>query len=163
MTSLPSLEEIVASLESSLAVHQERQAFHAERVRQHEEQRAHHAAEIETVTRKLATFKAALSEAADLPAPLSPAPPEPPPARKGPGGKVYVSRLVARVIEDKKAGEPFGISAITEEVNRRYRDDLRQPVKPRQVSGILRWMLRTARIRSLREGRPFHEALYVRA
>ena len=163
MKSLQPLEEIVASLESSLAVHQERQAFYAEQVRQNEEQRARHAAEIETITRKLAAFKAALSEAADLPASFSPAAPEPSPVKKGPRGKVYLSRLVTRVVEDKPPGEPFGITAVTEEVNRRYHGDLPQPAETRQVSGILRWMLRTDRIRAVREGRPFHEALYERA
>ena len=69
---------------------------------------------------------------------------------------------MTRVVEDKPAGEPFGISAVTREINQRYRDHLRKPVEPSQVSGVLRWMLRTGRIRSVQKGRPFHEALYTR-
>jgi hypothetical protein len=159
-----SLTEIVTSLESRLAVHEERQAFHAEQARHHEEQRSRHAAEIETVTRKLATFRAALSEAEDLPGPLSleTAAPQPPSSKLAPGAKVYVARLVAQVVEDQPAGEPFGISAVTAEVNRRYRDHLRRPVEPRQVSNVLRWMLRTDRLLSVRKGKPSHEALYVK-
>ena len=159
------LTEIVTNLESLLAVHEERQAFHAEQARHHEEQRSRHAAEIETITRKLATFRAALSEAEDLPEPLSlertaPGPSSPKLAR---GAKVYLARLVAEVVEDKPAGEPFGISAVTEEVNRRYRDHLRRPFEPSQVSNVLRWMLRTDRLLSVQKGRPFHEALYTKA
>ena len=157
------LTEIVTNLESLLAVHEERQAFHAEQARHHEEQRSRHAAEIETITRKLATFRAALSEAEDLPAPLSleTAAPEPPKLARG--AKVYLARLVAEVVEDQPAGEPFGISAVTKEVNRRYRDYLRRPFEPSQVSNVLRWMLRTDRLLSVEKGRPFHEALYTKA
>jgi hypothetical protein len=160
-----SLTEIVTSLESRLAVHEERQAFHAEQARHHEEQRSRHAAEIETITRKLATFRAALSEAEGLPEPLplETAALEPPSHKLAPGAKVYLARLVAQVVEDRQAGEPFGISAVTAEVNRHYRDHLRKPVEPSQVSDVLRWMLRTGRLLSVRKGRPFHEALYAKA
>jgi hypothetical protein len=78
------------------------------------------------------------------------------------GGKVYIARLVTRVVEDKPSGESFGISAVTREVNQRFQDHLRKPVEPSQVSVVLRWMLRTRRIRSVQKGRPFHEALYAR-
>jgi len=153
MTAMASdLAAIVANLESRLA-------FHQQQARHHEEQRSKHDADIETISCKLATFKAALSEVESLTDLLPLAAPEPPPA---PGGKVYTARLVTRVVEDRPAGEPFGISAVTREVNQRFRDHLRKPVEPSQVSGVLRWMLRTGRIRSVQKGRPFHEALYAR-
>jgi hypothetical protein len=151
------LAEIVTDLEARLA-------FHQEQARHHEEQRALHEAEIETISRKLTTFKAALSEAESLPelGPLPGRTAESHSAELVPGGKVYTARLVANVLADQPAGEPFGISAVTQAINRRYQDHLRKPIKPRQVSVVLRWMLRTGRIRSFQKGRPFHEALYTR-
>jgi hypothetical protein len=154
------LAEIVTDLEARLA-------FHQEQARQHEEQRARHEAEIETISRKLTTFKAALSEAESLPE-LGPLPGSPKMGAESssdelvPGGKVYTARLVANVLADHPAGEPFGTSMVTQEINRRYRDHLPKPIKTRQVSVVLRWMLRTGRIRSVQKGRPFHEALYVK-
>lgn len=149
------LTEIVTDLEARLA-------FHQEQARHHEEQRNRHQAEIETISRKLATFRAAISEAESLPelGPLPGRTAESPSSKPHPGGKVYTARLVASVLKDHPAGEPFGISTITQEINRRYRDHLSKPIKPRQVSVVLRWMLRTGRIRSVQKGRPFHEALY---
>lgn len=151
------LAEIVTDLEARLA-------FHQEQARHHEQERARHEVEIETISRKLSTFRAAISEAESLPD-LSPIPgmtEERSSTDLVPGGKVYTARLVARILEDHPAGEPFGISAVTQAVNRRYRDHLSKPIKPRQVSVVLRWMLRTGRIRSVRKGRPSHEALYVK-
>lgn len=154
------LAEIVTDLEARLA-------FHQEQARHHEEQRARHEAEIETISRKLSTFKAAISEAESLPE-LGPLPGRPgktvesPSGELVPGGKVYTARLVANVLADQPAGEPFGISTVTKEINRRYRDYLSRPIKARQVSVVLRWMLRTGRIRSFQKGRPFHEALYTK-
>ncbi len=154
------LAAIVAALESRLA-------FHQEQARHHEEQKSRHEAEIETISRKLGTFKAALSEAESLPE-LGPLPGFPKIGAESssadlvPGGKVYTARLVASVLADQPAGEPFGISTVTQEINRRYRDHLSKPIKPRQVSVVLRWMLRTGRIHAVQKGRPFHEALYTK-
>lgn len=150
------LAEIVTNLETRLASHQEQ-------ARHHEEQRALHEAEAETISRKLATFRAAIAEAESLPE-LGPLPSasESPSDELIPGSKVFTARLVARVVESQPAGEPFGISAVTQAIHQRYGDHLPKPISPRQVSGVLRWMLRTGRIQSLRKGRPSHEALYTR-
>jgi hypothetical protein len=151
------LAEIVTDLEARLA-------FHQEQARHHEEQRARHEAEIETISRKLSTFKAAISEAESLPelGPLPGRTKESPSDELVPGGKVYTARLVANVLADQPAGEPFGISTVTQEINRRYRDHIPKSIKPRQVSVVLRWMLRTGRIHAVQKGRPFHEALYTK-
>lgn len=147
MASSLTLSEIIASLEKQIASHKEREAFH-------EEQRAKHVAEAEALSRKLETFRTAEAEAGEgIPAGDA--------ARsQAEDGKVYISRLVSWVIEGMGAEETFGISAVTAEVNRRYKDRLPQPVEPGQVSVVLRWMLRTGRLRSVQKGRPFHEALY---
>jgi len=156
MTSSLPLKEIVTDLEARLA-------FHQDQARHHEEQRARHEAEIETISRKLSTFRAALAEAESMPE-LGPLPGtiESPSAEPIPGGKIYTARLVANVLKDHPAGEPFGISRVTQEINRRYQDHLSRPIKPRQVSVVLRWMLRTGRIHSVQKGWQSHEALYVK-
>lgn len=160
MPSQRSLSEIVKALESHLAFHREREAFYGGQIRELEEQRAHHAEQVATLSRKLETLKAAAAEAEEIAESVLPEPPPaPPPAARG---RVFIARLVAQVIEEKKDGEPFGISAVTAEVNQRYRDYLRHPVDPRQVSVVLRWMMRTGRLRIVQKGRPFHEALYVK-
>jgi hypothetical protein len=151
------LAEIVTDLEARLA-------FHQEQARHHEEQRARHETEIETISRKLSTFRAAIAEAESL-AELGPLPGTTVASSSAdlvPGGKVYTARLVANVLADQPAGEPFGISTVTQEINRRYRDHLSKPIKTRQVSVVLRWMLRTGRIHAVQKGRPFHEALYTK-
>lgn len=158
-----SLTRIVATLEAQVAAHREREAFHSEQEAVHRERRKDHAAEIEALSRKLEMFKAALSEAADLASRgLSLSPTSPLSADPDEGRKTSLARMVMRVIETKKADESFGISTITAEVNQRYRSRFKKPVDPRQVSVVLRRMLREGRLRSVREGRPFHEALYTR-
>jgi hypothetical protein len=47
-------------------------------------------------------------------------------------------------------------------LNRRYRERLRRPVPARLVSIVLRRMLDAGSLRSIREGRPHHEALYAK-
>ena len=70
--------------------------------------------------------------------------------------------MVARVLEGMSAGAPFGTAAVTAELNRRYQERLRRPVAERLVSIVLRRMLDAGSLRSVREGRPHHEALYAR-
>lgn len=115
------------------------------------------------MSRKLEMFQAALREAADLASrglPVVVA--SPPPPDPDEGRPISLARMVSRVIETRGADESFGISAITAAVNQRYRARFKKPVDPRQVSVVLRRMLREGRLRSVREGRPFHEALYAR-
>ncbi|HSG40035.1 MAG TPA: hypothetical protein VLE27_10390 [Thermoanaerobaculia bacterium] len=157
------MTRIVATLEAQIAAHREREAFHSEQEAVHRQRREDHAAEIEALSRKLEMFQAALREATDLASrglPVAYAPPPPPDPDEG--RKISLARMVMRVIEAKGTDESFGISAITAEVNQRYRTRFKKPVDPRQVSVVLRRMLREARLRSVREGRPFHEALYAR-
>ncbi|HEX6904814.1 MAG TPA: hypothetical protein VF789_34220 [Thermoanaerobaculia bacterium] len=163
MASDVSLTQIVTTLEAQLAAHQEKEAFHKEQEALHRQRREDHAAEIATLSRKLEMFKAAISEAADLASrgfPVSPAPPLPDPDE---GGKISLTRMVTRVIETKGKDESFGISGITTEVNRRYGPRFRKPVDPRQVSVVLRRMLREGRLRLVRKGGPYRAASYARA
>ena len=159
MASQLSLGEIIADLEAQIAFHREREAFHGERETSHREQRTQHAAALEQLTGKLETLKVAYAEAAGLVTRRAAAAPVPDPDA---GRKLSLARMVARVVEARTSGQPFGISHVTAEVSRRYRDRFRKPVEPRLVSIVLRRMLAAGKLRSVRKGKPFHEALYSR-
>lgn len=160
MKSDVSMNQIVAVLESRLAACREKEASHAEQEKRHREQRELYAAEAEKLARSLEAFRNAASEVLEL-AGRQVAAASLPPDEEG-RGKLYTARMVNRVLELRDSPEPFGVNAVTEAVNQRYRNRLKKPVTPRQVSVVLRWMLRTGRIRSVRKGKPFHEALYVK-
>jgi hypothetical protein len=164
MTADVSLSSILANLEAQIAAHQEREAFHAEQETYHRQHREQHAAELETLTKNLATFRAAAGAAMELAqrpgvsASVLPVPASDP----DPGRKPRLSRMVALVVESWPVGQVFGTSAITTEVSRRYRDRLRRPPDPRMVSVHLRRLLAAGEIESVEEGRPHHEARYSR-
>ncbi|HEV2856448.1 MAG TPA: hypothetical protein VHC97_26915 [Thermoanaerobaculia bacterium] len=165
MTSTFPMEAIVARLEEQIAHHRERESFHAEQGAYHGEQQALHAAELATLTATLEAFKTSATRAAELasrnfvpPALEAAAAPSLDISRKP-----SLTRMVQRVIESRPPGEAFGTNAVTAEINHRYGDRLRRPVKPKLVSIALRRMAATGQIRTLREGRPHHEALYARA
>jgi hypothetical protein len=159
------MEAIVARLEEQIAHHRERESFHAERKAYHGEQQALHAAELATLTATLEAFKTSVVKAAEL-AGRTVATPTPEAAAVPPsldiGRKPSLTRMVQRVIESHPPSEAFGTNVITQEINRRYGDRLRRPVKPKLVSIALRRMAAAGQIRALREGRPHHEALYAR-
>lgn len=163
MPSPLSLEAIVSRLEAQIAFHRQQEAFHAEQEGVHRDQRAHHAAELEALTQNLVVFREVASTAVDLasrpgPPEAAPSPPPDPDA----GHKITLTRMVTRIVEGKTPEEVFGTAAMTAEVNQRYRDRLRKRVSERLVSIVLRRMLAAGQLRSVREGRPHHEALYAR-
>jgi len=155
--------EIVSRLEAQIAFHQEREGFHAAREAAHREERGRHAAELETLTRSLESLKAAGTTAASLASRSLPSTPAPPPPDPDAGRRISLMRMVTRVVEALGPEEVFGPRAVTEEVNRRYRDRLRRPVPERLVSVNLRRLLDAGELRSIRKGRPHHEALFARA
>lgn len=160
MKSNVSLSQIVSVLEAKLAVCQEKVAYHAEQERKHREERERYDGELTALKGTLEAFQSAAAQAVEL-AGERLARAALPPEEAG-GGKLPIAKMVARVLELRDRGEPFGVTAVTEAVNQRYRNRLREPVESRQVSVVLRWMLRTKRLRSVRKGRPFHEALYTK-
>ena len=157
-----SLQQILANLEARIAFHREREAIAARQEAVFREQRAAHAAELEALTRNLETLKGAAATAVELA--NRPTPPSAPFLGPDPdaGRRLKLPRMVARVLEAMPSAEPFGTAAVTAEVNRRYRERLRRPVAARMVSIVLRRMLDAGTLRSVREGRPHHEALYAR-
>ena len=169
MTTALSMEAIVARLEKQIAHHREREAFHAEQGTYHGEQQALHAAELATLTSTLEAFKTSTAKAAELAA-RDIAPPVPTPTAEplraatsmDIGRKPSLTRMAQRVIESRPPDEAFGTNYLTAEINHRYGDRLRRPVKPKLVSIVLRRLAATGRLREVRKGRPHHEALYSR-
>ncbi len=73
-----------------------------------------------------------------------------------------IHRMLELVIAEHRADEEIGPAGLTAEVNRRFGQRLRRPVKANQVSAALRRLARKGIVRLVREGKPHREALYVR-
>src|SRR6185295_17155922 len=58
-----------------------------------------------------------------------------------PPGRKRVGRMVELVAESPDLQEPFGPTAVAEEVSRRYADHIEEPVGSRTASDVLRRML----------------------
>lgn len=153
-------ERLLAQLEKQLAQHREREAFHAKQESAHREQRERHAQEAAKIAQTAEALRASLTTALGLVAPALAA--EARDQDMDTGHERILSRLVKRVIEGKAGTERFGATAVTEEVNRRFANILRQPATHRQVALTLRRQARSGLIQQVRRGKPHHEALYVR-
>lgn len=156
--------EILANLQARIAFHRDQEAFHSGREEYHRDQRAHHAAELEKVTRHFEAFQASAGAAVDLarealPPHSAESVEEEEPA---PGRRPRLSRLVAKVVEGKADGEPFGAAAVAEEVNRRFGNRLKKRLDTRSASVILRRLRDARRLHVVREGKAHHEALYAK-
>lgn len=73
-----------------------------------------------------------------------------------------LSRMIARVLEDKRPDEVFGPSGVTHEINKRWGPKLRRKPDPRTVAATLRRWAVAGRIHRTREGRAHYESLYVK-
>lgn len=156
------MREIVASLEAQALLHRDRARHHAEHEEFHRELRSRHEAELEAVTRRLEQFQTAAAEAVEL-VERSPAPKAPPVKGDfGPASKPRLTRMILKVVEEVRPTDHFGASWVTDEINRRFGDNLRRHVEARQVSAVLRRLCREGRLHQYRRGRPRHEARYTR-
>ncbi len=168
MSSELSVTQVLTKLEEQMAYHREREAHHAERESFHQERRVHHAAEYETVAHHYDAFKATAGAAAEIavrstvPAPPPPEPLSPEPEDEEPPEILQSSRLVARAVAQWPVGEPFTGTQVAAEVNRLYPREMRQPVAPRLAATALRRLCSHGRIRLVRAGVPYHEAVYRR-
>jgi hypothetical protein len=155
-----SVAQILANLEAQMRLHQEREAHHAAQEAFHREHRALHATEYETIARHYEGFKASAGSAAEIAArPIALAEPAP----EAPTKKVQPSRLVARAVAEMPAGESFTPTRIAGEVNRRYREELRQLIDSRLASTALRRLLAEGRLRLIQKGTAHREAVYAAA
>jgi hypothetical protein len=155
-----SVARILANLETQMKVHQEREAFHGERETFHREQRALHATEHATISRHYEDFKASAGSAAEIAARAIAAGQEAPrPAVK----LLRPSVLVARAVGAMPAGERFTPTRITQEVNRKYREELRKPIDSRLASTALRRLLADGHLVLVQKGAAHREAVYARS
>jgi hypothetical protein len=156
-----SVEQMLAHLETRIASLRERRAFHAGQEAHHREHLALYDAELQTVLARFEAFKAAAEAAAEV---VRTSAQERPANEAIPqfGNRPMVSRLVARVVEGWPEGQELGARAVAAEVNRRYRDVLKKPIRPGTASVVLRRLRKAGRIRQVRPGKALYEALYVR-
>jgi hypothetical protein len=125
-------------LEARVAFHKERQAFHAQQEIHHREQTAVHAAELAKAAERLEMFQAAAAAAAELletpgagaALPADPAVKETKDPEEDFGKSRPLSRMVARLVEEKRPDETFGPAAVTREVNQRWGAKLRRKADP---------------------------------
>jgi hypothetical protein len=159
-----SMAEVMAKLEAQAALHREREAFHAEQEAFHREQRAAHAAGLEEVLRRLEAFRAA-AEAVDL-ADREATPPAAkslPEKDLGTPSRPKLLRMLERILAERRMDEPVGPAALTGELNRRFGERLRRPVRAGHVTTALRRLEKKGLVRVVRKGGSHRETLYVRA
>jgi hypothetical protein len=154
-----SLSQILAALESKIALHREKEVYHAEQEVFHREQRALQAAELASSQEHYEALKAVAGPAAEIVSSFTPAAPKR--VEEIPSTTVR-SKLVGQVVASLPAGEVFSSSRISNEVNRRYGKHLHRPASTRMVSNALRRLLAEGEVRLVQEGGPYHEALYTR-
>lgn len=151
------VDSILSRMEARLAHHREQAEIHTRQEAFHREERERHERQVEELTRGIEAFRASAGVALEL----AGSPPDDD-RDVDTGGERVLTRLVRKLIAGKGMDERFGPEGLTEEVNRRFPEILREPARMRQVSDALRRLARSGRIRQVRRGRPHHEALYVR-
>ena len=165
MTSKLSVEEVLAHLEQRAVSLREQEALHAKQEIHHREQRALCAADLEKVQESLEAFRQISATAVDLVRPLAVQ------ARAAvkedeeelpPPGRLMVGRLIEIILKSPSLPEPFGPTAVAEEVNRRFANRLSEKITPRTASDVLRRLRNQGEIRLAQKGKAFYEALYRR-
>lgn len=155
-----SIAQVLSDLESQIANHEERASFHTGQEAFHRSQRELHEGELARLRQRYEGFKTAAQAAGEevgRGAGLRPAPEDSEESQRS-----TLSKLVARLIEQKGEGERFGPTALAQEINDRHAKRLRNPARTRSVSVALRRLLADGDVRLVEEGRAFHEAVYVR-
>jgi hypothetical protein len=154
-----SIAQVLSDLGSQIATHEERESFHTGQEAFHRSQREIHEGELARLRQRYEGFKVAAQAAGEevgRGAGLRPVPDD------SEGDRSTLSKLVARLIEQKDEGERFGPTALAQEINDRHAKRLRNPARARSVSVALRRLLAEGDVRLVEEGRAFHEAVYVR-
>jgi hypothetical protein len=157
--------EMIESLRGQVDLHREREAFHAQQETFHAEQERHHRSEKEryagglaAFTERLAALEAAVTAAQDL---LQPSAEALAAAADDSdlGDRPDRRVALARVFDRWPAGESFGASHFTAEVERRFAGQL-EGVNVRAVSQYLRRRAAAGRLDEVRAGKAYYEALY---
>jgi len=158
-----SIAQMLANLETKVALHRERKHFHAEQEAIHREQTALHTAELDNALARLEAFRSAAEAAGELldHAKLVALPPEQPDLDDADLiRKRSLSRMVARVVEGMPADQTFGARSVTREIQERWGAKLRRRPDPRSVAAALRRWALAGRIHQVRAGRSYYESLY---
>lgn len=136
-----SIAQMLANLETKVALHRERKQFHAEQEAIHREQTEIHAAELDNALSRLEAFRSAAEAAGELldQAKLAAAPPSLPDLEDADLiRKRSLSRMVARVVEGLPPDQTFGAKGVTREILERWGAKLRRRPDPRSVAAALR-------------------------
>jgi len=155
-----SIAQVLGDLESQIAHHEERESFHAGHEAHHRSQREIHQGELARLRERYEGFKAAAQAAGEevrRGASLRPTQEDAEAIRRS-----TLSKLVARLIEQKGEDEQFGATALAQEINDRHLKRLRKPARVRSVSVSLSRLLADGSVILVKEGRAFHEAVYRR-
>jgi hypothetical protein len=155
-----SIAQVLADLQTQIAIHEERESFHTGHETFHRSQRELHESELARLRQRFEDFKAAAQAAGEevgRGAALRPATED-----SEENQRSTLSKLVARLIQQKGATEQFGPTVLAQEINDRYAKRLRNPARARSVSVALRRLLADGDVHLVEEGRAFHEAVYRR-
>jgi hypothetical protein len=150
------IEQLLARVETRIASLRDRVSFHAAEEAKHRAERERHAALLEELDRERERLQASSARAAEIiNAGHPPAPAELSPSER------RLSRLLAQVLPEFGAEEPFGARAVSRAIDRRFQAALRRPTDTRLVAIALSRLARRGLLRRIRPGRPHWEALYV--
>lgn len=161
-----SIERVLTELEARIQHLRSQEAFHAEKEAFHQKEKVRFAEELKMVEERFEAFQAAAEAVTGLVVPSLDQREEKEEKKIDdsipPGKGAVLSRLVARMVAAKDPTEPFGASDITFEIQQRFGPRLKRKVDVRTVAAKLRRMARSGLIHQTREGRSFHEAMYVK-
>jgi hypothetical protein len=149
--------EVMARLERQVAFHREQAQQHARQEAYFRERKDHHAQEADEAERHLEAFRGISGPALQR---AGVALPEAAVPDLGP--RPGLTRLVETVLRHLDPVQPFGLSRVLAELEKRFGEGLRKRPQPRHVSMVLQRLAEKRAIHRVRRGRPYREALYVR-
>jgi hypothetical protein len=163
MSAKMSVAEMLDTLRGQIDFHRDQEAFHGHQEIHHREERARHAGELAVVTQRFEALHVAVEGAQEVlrvpEPPAAPVVPVPDDSDLGPRPKS--SQAFVRVLAGWPGGIPFGPTAFSAAVSRRFAGaKLRGDSDVRAASLFLRRRLEEGSLESVREGRAYHEALY---
>jgi len=165
MSSNLPVAEMIARLETKIALHREREELHAREEAVHAQQRALHGAEHHKAVEQLEALKAVTAAVAELIADVRPAPrlgsvALPEKVTRGKGH--WIADLLERVIETKAPGEVFGATSLIAEIQGFWGSQLRQGIDSRSAAATLRRWADYGLLDVVRKGTSHREGLYTK-
>jgi fumarylacetoacetate (FAA) hydrolase family protein len=161
-SSLP-IAEMIARLETKIALHREKEELHAKEEAVHAQQRALHGAEHRKAAEQLEALKAVSAAVGELIADVRPvlrAGTLPEKVKRGKGH--WISDLLERVIEAKAPGEVFGATSLIAEIGGLWGPQLRHRIDSRSAAATLRRWAAYGLLDVVRKGTSHREGLYTK-